>query len=106
MQQQLDYKEAGAAIFKQSCATCHGAGADGGKTAPTLHSKEFLSAISDEQIVLLVSGGVTGSSMPAWSIDFGGPLTSQQIHEVASYLRTLEPNAPSIPDWRRSAKAK
>ena len=104
--QLASYRADGAKMFSTNCAKCHGADADGGETAPTLHSKQFLGAISDQQIALLIAGGVTGSSMPAWSVDFGGAFTDQQIQELVSYLRSLEPNAPSIPDWRQSAKAK
>jgi mono/diheme cytochrome c family protein len=95
----------GAAMFQQSCSTCHGPQATGG-TAPTLNSKQFLNSTSDAQIELLVTGGVSGSSMSAWSLDFGGPFTTEQIHELVNYLRSLEPAAPSVPDWRTGAKAK
>jgi hypothetical protein len=43
--------------------------------------------------------------MTAWSQDFGGPLTAEQIRQLVAYLRSLEPNAPSVPDWRTGAKA-
>lgn len=106
LEQTKTYTADGAMMFTANCAKCHGKAADGGETAPTLHSKQFLGAITDTQISLLVSGGVTGSDMPAWNVDFGGPFTDQQIQEIVAYIRSLEPNAPSIPDWRRSAKAK
>ena len=61
--------------------------------------------IDDAQIELLITGGVTGSSMSAWSQDFGGSLTSEQIREIATFLRSLEAKAPSVPDWRTGAKA-
>jgi hypothetical protein len=38
--------------------------------------------------------------MGAYSQDFGGPLTSEQIKAVVTYIRTWEPNAPDNPDWR------
>jgi mono/diheme cytochrome c family protein len=50
---------------------------------------------------LLIAGGVSGSSMPAWSLDFGGQLTDEQIRQLVAYLRSLEPNAPSVPNWRQ-----
>jgi len=103
-EQQTSYVTTGAALFAQNCASCHGARATGG-SAPTLNSKQFLSATSDGQVALLVTGGVSGSSMSAWSLDFGGPLTDEQIRQLVTYLRSLEPQAPSIPDWRTGAKA-
>jgi mono/diheme cytochrome c family protein len=104
-QQQTEYRTTGAALFLQNCSSCHGKEGTGG-TAPTLNSKQFLSSTSDNQIALLVTGGVSGSSMSAWSLDYGGSLTDEQIRQLVTYLRTLEPKAPSVPDWRTGAKAK
>jgi mono/diheme cytochrome c family protein len=98
------YTKSGADLFAQNCASCHGAAATGG-TAPTLNSQQFLKETADPQIALLIAGGVSGSSMPAWSLDYGGPLTDEQIGQLVTYLRSLAPNAPSIPDWRTGAKA-
>jgi mono/diheme cytochrome c family protein len=38
--------------------------------------------------------------MAAYSIDFGGSLTQEQIAAIAVYLRSLEKEAPDFPDWR------
>ena len=38
--------------------------------------------------------------MPAWGLEFGGTLTDEQIHQLTTYLRSLDPTAPSVPDWR------
>jgi mono/diheme cytochrome c family protein len=102
--QQAEYTKTGAVAFSNNCASCHGDNGTGG-SAPTLNSKEFLGSTEDNQIQLLISGGVSGSSMSAWSQDFGGSLTSEQIREIVTYLRSLEANAPSVPDWRTGAKA-
>ena len=103
-EQASEYRRIGNALFDQSCSSCHGKNATGG-TAPTLNSKQFLSTTSDAQAALIITGGVPGSSMSAWSQDFGGPLTLEQIRQLTTFLRSLEPNAPSIPDWRTGAKA-
>lgn len=102
-QQEL-YTKSGGELFATNCSSCHGAQATGG-TAPTLNSKQFLGTTSDDQIRLIVTGGVSGSSMSAWSLDYGGSLTDEQIRQIVTYLRTLEVDAPSIPDWRTGAKA-
>ena len=98
--QQRTYARLGEGLFANNCAACHGRAATGG-SAPTLNSKQFLTSTSDEQMRLLISGGVSGTSMPAWSLDFGGPLTDEQIRQLIAYLRSLEPNAPSVPNWRQ-----
>ena len=102
--QQRSYEKTGRDLFATNCASCHGAQGTGG-IAPTLNSKQFLTTTSDNQIALIVTGGVSGSSMSAWSLDYGGSLTDEQIRQMVTYLRTLEPNAPSVPDWRTGAKA-
>ena len=104
--QTASYTAVGGQLFGASCAQCHGKRATGGASAPTLNSKEFLKNTSDNQIAALVSGGVSGTDMPAWSLDYGGTFTGEQVRQLVTYIRSLEPNAPSIPGWRQSAKAK
>ncbi|HET9728107.1 MAG TPA: c-type cytochrome, partial [Acidimicrobiia bacterium] len=103
-QQQVRYQGLGATLFSANCAQCHGKEATGG-SAPTLNSQQFLKSTTDEQMRVLISGGVSGSAMPAWSLDFGGTLTDEQVRQLVTFLRSLEPNAPSVPNWRSGAKA-
>ena len=104
--QTTNYSHIGAQLFATNCAQCHGTKAAGGGSAPTLNSHEFLSATSNDQIHNLIAGGVPGSEMQPWSLDFAGTLTNEQIDQIVTYLRSLEPNAPSIPEWRTSGQAK
>jgi mono/diheme cytochrome c family protein len=103
--QTTSYTAIGTQIFAANCAQCHGKDATGGGSAPTLNSSQFLKSTSDDQIFALVSGGVSGTEMPAWSLDYGGTFTAEQVLQVVTYLRSLEPRAPSVPGWRQSAKA-
>jgi len=89
----------GASIWQFNCASCHGVDGDGG-TAPALNSEQFLQSSTDEQMRLLIGVGVPGSDMAAYSLDFGGPLTSEQIKGVVTYIRSWEETAPDNPDWR------
>ncbi len=97
---QLGYLAAeGAELFETNCSECHGR--DGaGAIAPAIGSKEFLESVEDSQITQLTSLGVPGTEMVAYSNDLGGPLTSQQIKAIATYLRSLEEDAFSKPNWR------
>ncbi len=104
--QTTSYTQIGAQLFATNCAQCHGKDAAGGGSAPTLNSHQFLSTTSDDQIHALIAGGVPGSEMQPWSLDFAGTLTTEQINQLVTYLRSLEPNAPSVPDWRSSGQAK
>jgi len=89
----------GKGLFGSNCASCHGVDGIGG-TAPALNSKQFLEAAADEQISALIAVGVPGSQMGAYSLDFGGSLTLEQIEAITTYLRGLEETAPDFPDWR------
>lgn len=91
----------GESIWGFNCASCHGLRGDGA-IGPALNSKQFLSSATDAQMELLVSVGVPGSQMSAFSQDHGGPLTSEQIKAVVTYVRSWEPTAPDRPDWRTS----
>jgi len=89
----------GEALYNLNCASCHGLNGSGG-TAPTLNSKQFLQAAGDEQIETFIAVGVPGSQMNAYSQDFAGPFTSEQIRAVTIYMRTWESDAPDVPSWR------
>ena len=102
--QTTSYRAVGRRLYSSSCAECHGKRAEGG-SGPTLNAKEFLKTTTDAQMQLLISGGVSGSDMPAWSLDYGGTMTDEQVRQLVTYLRSLEPHAPSVPDWRKGKTA-
>ncbi len=88
----------GSELFEGNCASCHGP--EGvGAIAPALGSKEFLESVDDFQISSLIALGSPGSEMVAYSNDFGGPMTSSQIAAITTYLRSLEEDAESNPNW-------
>ena len=91
--------EQGAELFSSNCTSCHGVDGSGG-IGPALNSQQFLEAASDEQISALIAVGVPGSQMSAYSLDFGGSLTLEQIEAITTYLRGLEETAPDFPEWR------
>ena len=101
--QQASYTDLGTQLFETNCSSCHGKGAVGG-SAPVLNSQEFLKGASDGQIEHLIAGGVSGSDMSAWSLEFGGTLTDEQIVQLTTYLRSLQADAPSVPSWRSGKK--
>ncbi|MDH3250179.1 MAG: hypothetical protein OEQ47_14520, partial [Acidimicrobiia bacterium] len=82
-----------------NCSSCHGLNGEGG-IGPALNSMQFLQASTDEQTELLISVGVPGSQMSAYSLDYGGPLTSEQIRSLAIFIRSWEDDAPDVPGWR------
>ena len=93
------YRQIGTKLFATNCSGCHGKRGIGG-SGPVLDAKEFLKSTPDDLMHGLIAGGVPGTEMPAWSLALGGTLTDEQITEITTYLRSLEPNAPSVPSWR------
>jgi mono/diheme cytochrome c family protein len=102
--QQASYRDIGTQLFATNCSSCHGKNAVGG-SAPVLDSQQFLKGTTDGQIQNLIAGGVPGTEMPAWSVAFAGTLTDEQIRQITTYLRSLEPKAPSVPTWRQGNQA-
>ena len=101
--QLTSYKSIGGQLFETNCSACHGKNATGG-SAPVLNSQQFLKSTSDDQISNLLAGGVPGTEMPPWSLAFAGTLTDEQIRQITTYLRSLEPAAPSVPTWRQGKR--
>ncbi len=91
--------EEGESLWSFNCASCHGLNGEGG-IGPALNAEPFLQSSTDTQTSLLIAVGVPGSQMGAYSQDYGGPMTSEQIRAVATYIRSWEEDAPDREDWR------
>lgn len=89
----------GETVWQQNCSSCHGLAGEGG-VGPALNSTQFLQSATDQQTRTLIAVGIPGTQMSAFSLDYGGTLTSEQIRSVAAYIRSWEPDAPDRPDWR------
>lgn len=78
----------GEALFKSTCALCHGQ--DGLQVKPCpIGSREWLSNMSPEGLITRISRGKPASGMPTWSDALGGQLTAEQIRSVATYLNEM-----------------
>lgn len=87
--------ERGTEIYAEQCASCHGAQGEGG-VGPALNDRDLLKSTHDDVFFSLVRSGVPGTQMPAWSVDFGGPLTDEDVRDVVAFIRAWEPTAPVI----------
>jgi cytochrome c oxidase cbb3-type subunit 3 len=81
----------GREIFRLSCVACHGAMGDGsGVLAKILNAKMInyqdkpLTSITDDELLKIIGKG-KGEFMPAWE----GTLASEEIRDVAAYVRSL-----------------
>jgi len=85
----------GGQIYQEQCIACHGANGEGG-SGPALNNRTVLKNTLDNVFFSVIRSGVPGTQMPAWSVDFGGPLTDEEVRDVVALLRSWEPDAPEI----------
>jgi mono/diheme cytochrome c family protein len=89
---------AGAAIFKRSCASCHGDDATGRGDHPSLRTKRVHDA-TDGELAWLLKNGNMKNGMPSWS-----RLPEAQRWQLVRYLRTLPLDpAPNVADSAKRA---
>ncbi len=77
----------GAILFGENCAMCHGANAEG-RVGATL-AKTWPGIRPDLSIKTTIANGVSGSAMPAWSQENGGPLTEQDLNDLVAFIMAL-----------------
>jgi mono/diheme cytochrome c family protein len=75
---------AGAKLFRQNCANCHGSEAIGTKKYPNLHSEQVRAATPGELEWLLKNGSMK-NGMPSWS-----RLPEQQRWQIVAFLKSLQ----------------
>ena len=75
--------QAGAKVYGERCASCHGAAAAGRGRRPSLRT-ERVRGSSDGELMWLLENGELRYGMPSWS-----GLPEEQRWEVIRYLRTL-----------------
>jgi len=104
----------GASIFRQQCASCHGADGKGlaAQNTPDLTNFRARSGIPSQQIIGVVTNGKTGTAMQG----FSGRLSAAEIGDVSAFVQTLSTPAQSnvyepaddlvftLPTGRRLAK--
>jgi mono/diheme cytochrome c family protein len=77
---------AGAKLFRQNCASCHGDDASGKDRHPSLLSERVRSATPGELQWLLTNGSMK-NGMPSWS-----RLPEPQRWQIITYLKSLPPD--------------
>lgn len=93
------------------CARCHGVGGKGGTNdfvdpntgvRRTVSVPELQTVFSRYEkpppgfedargyITEVIERGRPGTDMPTWGVDYGGPLTGQQISDIVAYLESVQ----------------
>jgi mono/diheme cytochrome c family protein len=76
---------AGANLFDQHCAECHGDMAEGGRKAPSLLAGKVQES-TPGTLFWILTNGVVRRGMPVWS-----KLPEPQRWQIVSYLKSLGP---------------
>jgi mono/diheme cytochrome c family protein len=83
LQSDPDAVAAGAILFEQHCAECHGNAAEGSRKAPSLLVPEVQSA-TPGTLFWLITNGVVRKKMPVWS-----KLPEPQRWQLVRYIKSL-----------------
>ena len=99
----LGPKEAhGKETYDRMCAVCHGASGEGYKAdqATALAQPDFLGSVTDDFLRAAITMGRDGTTMSAWGLERGGPLSRSDVDAVIAFLRTRSDGAPRKLDDR------
>jgi mono/diheme cytochrome c family protein len=83
----------GRVLFVENCAMCHGDEAQG-RVGSSLN-KAFASFDPQQFVRATVAQGISGTAMPAWSVNSGGPLSEEEIDHISAYIVSLAPSEPA-----------
>jgi cytochrome c oxidase cbb3-type subunit 3 len=82
---------AGAVLFAENCAACHGDNGQG-RIGATL-AQDWPGIRPDLSVKGTIATGIRGSAMPAWSQENGGPLSDADINNLVAFIMSL----PAVP---------
>ena len=80
---------AGANLFDQHCAECHGDAAEGSRKGPSL-LKDPVQTAAPGALFWLLTNGVVRRGMPVWS-----KLPEPQRWQLVTYIKSLAPSVPA-----------
>jgi mono/diheme cytochrome c family protein len=99
----LTYQErvsAGQVLYVEHCAECHGEEGEGGVVEgveglegtylEALNSEDFLYTRTDETVFLVTEYGQPNLGMPAFGLAYGGPLTTQEMDAIVTFIRSWD----------------
>jgi mono/diheme cytochrome c family protein len=95
--------QAGAQLFADNCAACHGQFGQGGPNPgrpgdviPPISSAEFLGTRDDTTLHNIVSQGQPDLGMNPFGSAYGGPLTDDRVTSVVAFIRSWQANPPQV----------
>jgi mono/diheme cytochrome c family protein len=95
---QAEAAAAGARLFDDHCAKCHGEDALGRKKRPSLRSKE-VQAAADPELFWMLKNGNLRAGMPSWS-----SLPEAQRWQLITYIKSLGEWSGAAPGEKKQEK--
>jgi mono/diheme cytochrome c family protein len=84
-----------AALYARFCSACHGDNGEGVPEArgPALNNQDLLTIADDAFLIANTARGRPGSTMSAWSEEYGGPIPVEDIARIVSHIRSWQTEA-------------
>jgi mono/diheme cytochrome c family protein len=73
----------GGELYVENCAVCHGTEGQG-RIGASLN--QFPGIDVEAELIQTITNGIDGTVMPAWGQANGGPLSGQEIGDIAAYI--------------------
>ena len=73
-------------IYAENCSVCHGLAGEGIGSNPALDNRG-LAGTDSRTLHKIISRGLYGTSMPAWNVTDGGPLSDYQIGSIGKLIQ-------------------
>jgi cytochrome c oxidase cbb3-type subunit III len=82
----------GGEIYGRMCSVCHGPSGEGYKAdqAPAIAHPDFLASATDSFLHGAIAHGRAATTMSAWGVENGGPLSRTDVDAVVAFLRTWD----------------
>ena len=77
--------------FNSACAACHGLDGHGSDKAVNIATSASVQHLTEAQLANVISNGVPGTGMPAFHT-----LSSKQVHDIVTYVRSLQGRGDQI----------
>ncbi|MGD0679490.1 MAG: c-type cytochrome [Polyangiaceae bacterium] len=100
--EKLDRQARGADVYRTMCAVCHGPEGRGyaADQAPALAAHEFLASASDAYLRDAIALGRSNTTMSAWGVSRGGPLSGGDVDAVIAFMRLWDRGPVEVADER------
>jgi mono/diheme cytochrome c family protein len=88
----------GELVYGTYCASCHGAGGQGGPKGSAITNDSFLALVSDQELRTIVIVGRPELGAPDWRGNIPGkPMTDEDITDVVAWLASRRVQNPGQP---------